>query len=267
MEQCINESYLCNLTMSILNNHVPSYFCQIFAQSEHLCAKLLHQDCNDAHRWKGQPKNEHDKKRTFHTNTHHQNNAERTLHMSGTHLPIFAQLQQLWLEFYSTNIDPNCQKSQKTRGLHWENKQQKLSWEPISLYLAYNMTPRLLYRTPPLCHPILALCPPLWRCTLCQEHDPRQQGSDNNKRGRLEVFVCPPTNLYWDFSRYNKIFIIQHFSVFSLSIFLFKIPSDNINFYSTVFYLVFLFFFSSFFGFFWTTSFTFSSLSIFVSIS
>ena len=135
--------------MSILNNHVPSYFCQIFAQSEHLCAKLLHQDCNDAHRWKGQPKNEHDKKRTFHTNTHHQNNAERTLHMSGTHLPIFAQLQQLWLEFYSTNIDPNCQKSQKTRGLHWENKQQKLSWEPISLYLAYNMTPRLLYRTPP----------------------------------------------------------------------------------------------------------------------
>ena len=89
------------------------------------------------------------KKRTFHTITNHQNNVEGTLHMSGTHLPIFAQSQLHNQEFSSPNIHPNWQKSKKTRGVGWEKLHKKLSPESNDLYLAYNMTLRVLYRPPP----------------------------------------------------------------------------------------------------------------------
>jgi hypothetical protein len=189
-----NKSYLMNLTRPVLNNPIPSTFCPIFAQLEHLCAKLLHQDCNDAHRWKGQPTNAHEKKRTFHTITNHQNNVEGTLHMSGTHLPIFAQSQQHNQEFSSPNIHPNWQKSKKTRGVGWEKLHKKLSPESNDLYLAYNMTLRVLYRPPPLHHPVFTLCAPLWRCTLCQEHNTTSKQLPTTKEGGKKFFFVhlPP---------------------------------------------------------------------------
>ena len=64
--------------------------------------------------------------------------------------PIFAHLQQLPQQFSSPNIDPNWQKSKKTRGVGWENVHKKLSHESNYLYFAYNIPLRLLYRSPPL---------------------------------------------------------------------------------------------------------------------
>jgi hypothetical protein len=130
------------------------------------------------------------KKRTFHTITNHQNNVEGTLHMSDTHLSIFAQLQQLTQEFSSPNIHPNWQKGKKIRGVGWENLHKKLSPESNALCLAYNITLRVLYR-PPSSTTLSSHCVhrSLWRCTLCQEHDSsskrkRKGGAMVDKRGR-----------------------------------------------------------------------------------
>ena len=61
------------------------------------------------------------KKKTFPKSTNDQMNVKGTLGMAGTRLPIFAQLEHLWQELYSHNIDPNWQRSEKTRGMGWEN--------------------------------------------------------------------------------------------------------------------------------------------------
>ena len=153
--------------MSILNTHILSTYYPIFAQLEHLCAKLFHVDCNDAHRWKGIQKIAHDKKRTFTTSINDQNNVERTIGMLGRHLQKFAQLETVWQEFSSRNTGENWQRSDKTRSMGGQNTDNKLYSQPISLYLAYNMQPRLIYLPPPL----FALCQPLWRCTFCQDHN------------------------------------------------------------------------------------------------
>ena len=78
-----------------------------------------------------------------------QKSVEGTLGMLGTHLPTFAQLEKVWQELSSRNIDPNLQNRDKTRGLGGQNTLKKLSSEPNALYLAYNMPPLLLYLTPP----------------------------------------------------------------------------------------------------------------------
>ena len=56
----------------------------------------------------------------------------------------------MWQEFSSPSLDPNWQKSKKTRGVGWENEHKKLSCEQKPLYLSYNIPLRLLYRSPPL---------------------------------------------------------------------------------------------------------------------
>jgi hypothetical protein len=156
---------------------------------------------------------------------------------------------------------------EKSKGLGGQNTHKKLSPEPLSLYLAYNMPPRLLYLTPPLCHPILALCPPLWRCTLCQDNNPIQQGSDNKNGRRTEVFfslkptVIPIFLPITDSTSYNIVLLFHYrffLRIFNLTTFLFNTPSFSFSFW---------FVFSSFLGFFQTASFTFLSLCIFVSIS
>ena len=143
---------------------------------------------NDAKRLRGLTKSANEKKRHFHTRTMNQIDMQETIDMLGRHLLNFARLSSVWHEFSSRNPDENWRRREKSKGLGGQNTHKKSSPEQLSLYLAYNMPPRLLYRTPPLCHPILALCPPLWRCTLCQDNNPRQQGSDNKNGRRAEVF-------------------------------------------------------------------------------
>ena len=160
-----------------------------------MCAKLLHKDCNDAHRCKGQPKNAHEKKRTFHTNTYHQNNVEGTLHMSGKHLPIFAQLQQLPQELSYPNTHPNWQKSKKTRGVGWENLHKKLSSESNSLYLAYNIPLRVLYRSPPL-NPLSSHY--VHRCggAHCAKNTTPPASNFQRQRREARSLFCPPPNVF-----------------------------------------------------------------------
>jgi hypothetical protein len=89
----------------------------------------------------------HEKKRTFTTSINDQNNVERTIDMLGRHLQKFAQLETVWQEFSSRNTGENWQRSDKTRGMGGQNTHNKLYSQPISLYLAYNMQPRLIYLT------------------------------------------------------------------------------------------------------------------------
>ncbi len=106
--------------------------------------------------------------------------------------PIFAQLQQLPQQFSSPNIDPNWQKSKKTRGVGWENAHKKLSYESNSLYLAYNIPLRLLYRppSPPPNHPNFTLCATQQRCTLHQDNNHSKQGRQRpNGGGQKFIFA------------------------------------------------------------------------------
>ncbi len=105
--------------MSILNTHILSTYYPIFAQLEHLSAKLFHVDCNDAHRGKRIQKNCPRKKRTFTTSINDQNNVEGTIDMLGRHLQKFAQWATVWQwqEFSSRNTGENWQRSEKTRAL------------------------------------------------------------------------------------------------------------------------------------------------------
>jgi hypothetical protein len=78
-----NECYLCNLTRSTLNNHIrhiPSTFCPIFAQVAPVC-KVAPSGLQRCTQVKGATKKANEKKRTFGTNTNHQNNVEGMLHM------------------------------------------------------------------------------------------------------------------------------------------------------------------------------------------
>ncbi len=190
-------------------SHLPNSQYLLNSQLEHLCAKLLHVDCNNAHRWKGLHKNAHAKKKTFPTNTGDQNSVKGTLGMLGTHLPTFAQSEKVWQELSSRYIDPNWQNRVKTRGLGGQNTQKKLFYEPNTLYLAYNMPPRLPYLTPPSA--TLS-----WHCVH------RCGGAHSAKNTITDSKEVTTTNRYWDLTRYNIKFIIQHCSVFSLSIFFFK---------------------------------------------
>ena len=82
---------------------------------------------------------------------------------------------------------------------------------------------------PPRSAPILALCPPLWRCTVCQDNNHSKQGRQRPNGGRQKFFF-PRTNRFCDLSPYNRLLAIQHCSVFSFTFFFKKIKSDNICF-------------------------------------
>ena len=151
---------------------------------------------NDAKRLRGLTKSANEKKRHFHTRTMNQIDMQETIDMLGRHLLNFARLSSVWQEFSYRNPDENWRKREKSKGLGGAKHTQKVIPRTTFPLFGLQHAPTSPLSIPALCHPILAQCPPLWRCTLFQEHDPRQQGSDNNKRGRLEVFVCPPTNLY-----------------------------------------------------------------------
>ena len=122
----------------------------------------------------------------------------------------------MWQEFSSPNLDPNWQKSKKTRGVGWENVHKKLSHESNTLYLAYNIPLRLLYRSPPL-------------TTLTSHYVHRNSGAhftkttttaskeDNDQKGGGRSVFFPPTNGFSDLPRYNIRNIIQHCSFFVLS--------------------------------------------------
>ena len=120
---------------------------------------------------------------------------------------------------------------------------------------------------PPRSAPILALCPPLWRCTVCQDNNHSKQGRQRpNGGGQKFVFSLEPTVfgiflLTPDFWQYNIVLF------FHLRSFLRKLNLTTFVFNTPSFLLFFWFVFGSFFGFFRTASFIFSSLCIFVSIS
>ena len=163
-----------------------------------------------------------------------------SLSRGNQHPPIFAQLQQLHQQFSYPNIDPNWQKSKKTRGVGWENVHKKLSYESNTLYLAYNIPLRLLYRSPPL-------------TTLTSHYVHRNSGAHltkttttaskegNDQMEEDRSFFLPQTLGFWDLSRYNRINVIQHFPVlFSLLFFwlfvcFFILPSFSFRCFSCFF--------------------------------
>ena len=104
---------------------------------------------NDAKRLRGLTKSANEKKRHFHTRTMNQIDMQETIDMFGRHLLNFARLSSVWHEFSSRNPDENWRRREKSKGLGGQNTHKKLSPEQLSLYLAYNMLPRLLYPTPP----------------------------------------------------------------------------------------------------------------------
>ena len=163
----------------------------------------------------------------------------------------------MWQEFSSPNLDPNWQKSKKTRGVGWENVHKKLSHESNTLYLAYNIPLRLLYRSPPPNHPNFTLCAPQQRCTLHQDNNHSKQGRQRPNGGG-QKFVCSlePTVfaiflLTTDFWQYN-IVLFFHFRSFlrklNMTTFLFNTPSFLFYFWCV---------FGSFFGIFRSASFNF----------
>jgi hypothetical protein len=108
---------------------------------------------------------------------------------------------------------------------------------------------RLLYLTPPLCHPNLALCPPLWWCTLCQDNNPRQQGSDNKNARRTEVSVSLKPTVITIFllitdSKSYSIVLFFHYrffrDFFNLTTLLFNTPSFSFS--LVCFFFLFCFF-------------------------
>ena len=104
---------------------------------------------NDAKRLRGLTKSANEKKRHFHTRTMNQIDMQETIDMLGRHLLNFARLSSVWHEFSSRNPDENWRRREKSKGLGGQNTHKKLSPEQLSLYLAYNMPPRLHYRSPP----------------------------------------------------------------------------------------------------------------------
>jgi hypothetical protein len=85
---------------------------------------------------------------------------------------------------------------------------------------------------------------------IVPRQQPQQARKTTNERRRTEVVFFPPTNRFSDLSPYNRLLVIQHCSVISLSFFSKKFQSDNICFYYTVIFLFFLVCFFFFFGFF-----------------
>jgi hypothetical protein len=86
--------------------------------------------------------------------------------------------------------------------------------------------------TSPLSNPTLptpnfALYAPLWQCTVCHNNNPRQQGGDNDKGGRLEVFFfLQPTvfQIFLAITQYTS-FNVVLFS--SYRFFFIKLKSEN----------------------------------------
>lgn len=151
---------------------------------------------------RGFKKTAHEKKKTFTTSINDQNNVEGAIDILGRHLQKFAQLETVWQEFSSRNTGENWQRSEKTRGRGRQNTHNKLSSQPISLYLAYSMQPRLIYLTPPLC-PLSSHC--VHRCGGA--HFAKTTTSDseqlkNDKEGGQKFFFlarsffCPPPNIF-----------------------------------------------------------------------
>ena len=97
-------------------------------------------------------------------------------------------------ELSSRNIHPNWPKSKKTRGGGWDNAHKKLSSDSNSLSLAHNIPLHVLYRSPPPNHPVFTLCAPLWRCTVCEEHNTTSKQLPTTKEGGKKSFFClnPP---------------------------------------------------------------------------
>ena len=172
----------------------------------------------------------------------------------------------MWQEFSSPNLDPNWQKSKKTRGVGWENVHKKLSHESNTLYLAYNIPLRLLYRSPPL-------------TTLTSHYVHRNSAAhftkttttaskeDNDQMVEDRSFFFPPTHRFRDLSRYNGLNVIQHCSVFSLCLFCKKKTYTSFCFNTPSFSFRCLSVFLGVLVFFWTTSFTFFFLCSFLSIT
>ena len=188
-----NESYLCNLTRSILNNPIPSTFCPIFAQLEHLCAKLLHKDCNDAHRCKGQPKNAHEKKEPS-TLTHTTKTTWKGRYTCQVHTS-----QYLLSRSNSRRSSPiptytQIGKKEKNKGCWLGKLTQKVILQIKFPLFGLQHPPTCPLSIHPPNHPVFTLCAPLWRCTVCEEHNTTSKQLPTTKEGGKKSFFClnPP---------------------------------------------------------------------------
>ncbi len=160
----------------------------------------------------------------------------------------------------------HLKKTSKQQGFGWQNTHKNLSPEPLSPSLADNNPSRLLCPTHPCTHHTSYYVHRFGGAHCAKTKTPDSKAVTTTTGGGQKFFF-PQTNRFPDLSPYNRLQVIQHCSVISLSFFFQKLQSDNICFKYTVIFFFFLVRFSSFFVFFQTASFTFLSLCIFVSIS
>ena len=160
---------------------------------------------------------------------------------------------------------PNLAKKRKNKGDGGGKHTQKvILWTKTPLFvLQYPPTSPL--SIPPPNHPNFTLCAPQQRCTPHQDNNHSKQGRQRPNGGGQKFFF-PPTQRFWDLSRYNRLNVIQHCSVFSLCLFCKKKTCTSFCFNTPSFSFSFLSVFFWVFGFFWTTSFTFFFLCSFLCI-
>ena len=136
----------------------------------------------------------------------------------------------MWQDFSSRNTDENWRRREKTQRLAGQYTHKKLSPEHISLNLAYNMPPRLLYRSPPLAPLTSHYVPRNSGAHLTKTTTTAASKEGNDQMEEDRTFFPPQTNRFPDLSPYNRLQVIQHCSVFSLSVFFDVFLSDNICF-------------------------------------
>jgi hypothetical protein len=112
----------------------------------------------------------------------------------------------VWQEFSSSKTHEFGQTTANKKGFGGENTHSKLSSQPNSLYLAYNMQPHLLYRSTPTAH-LTSHC--VHRCAGAHFAQTTSQTASNSKRQRREtwsffVLFCPPPS-----QRFSRHFSLQ----------------------------------------------------------
>ncbi len=173
-----------------------------FAQLRHLCQKFYAVAFNPVHKWPIWPTTHNRPPPTLHTTLHTINTPILSPNMSADGWQTFAQLSKLWQELSSCNTHTNWTNNKQHKVGHAKTHNKKLSSQPYTPSLAYNMYTLLLFRSLP-------------SATLSSHYVQRFGGAQcaktttpaatqcQGQRREAGSFFFPPTNRFCDLSRYN----------------------------------------------------------------
>ena len=223
-----------NLLPHTLGHYIPT-----FAQLHHLCAKINAVAFNPAHTWTIWPTTNNPPPTTLHTTLLTLNTSILSPNISSEGWQTFAQLSTVGQELSSCKTDENWtnNKQNKVRGAKTHNK--KLSSQPYTPSLSYNMSTLVLSRSPPSATLSFHNMYRFGGAQCAKTNNSSSNAVPTTKEGGLKFFFPQPTV----FEIFLVVKIEKHCSIVFLSFYVSKLFPNIIYYNKASFIFSFSFFF------------------------